>query len=151
MTCADCPKRWYCLTACPYCGWVPVPAGRTAPEMVDGDLHELDAATLAAMRGEVAKVDRHPDEVQHAMERAGHGYIIAKGAANKHEARQRAQTELREAIAWYGGTQRALGRPDSESYKRFFFAFGTDVLSAQALGRADAEALMARINSHLGR
>ncbi len=38
------------------------PAERTGPEHVDGDLFELDADTLAAMRGEVAKVDRPMDE-----------------------------------------------------------------------------------------
>jgi len=46
------------LDACPYCGEpIPAPAARTSIEFVDGDLFELDAATLAQLRGEVAKVD----------------------------------------------------------------------------------------------
>ena len=39
--------------ACPYCGHVTPPVARSSPEFVDGDLHELDADTLAAMRGDV--------------------------------------------------------------------------------------------------
>ena len=46
------------LSECPHCGTpAPAPAGRTTPEMVDGDLIELDPATLAVLRGEIAKVD----------------------------------------------------------------------------------------------
>lgn len=137
--------------ACPFCGWIPSPAGRTAPEFVDGDLLELDPETLAALRGEVAKIDRHPDEIKRMMEKAGHAYPIAKGAANRHEERQRAQTELREAIAWWAGYQRAAGRPDSESYRRFYFTFGVDVLTAQSLGRPEAEELARRVNAAIGR
>jgi superfamily II DNA or RNA helicase len=137
--------------SCPFCGWIPTPAGRTAPEFVDGDLPELDAATLAALRGEVAKVDRHPDEILRMMEKAGHAYPIAKGAANRHEERLRAQNELRDAVAWWAGHQRAAGRPDAESYRRFYFMFGVDVLTAQTLGRADAEKLAAKINETIGR
>lgn len=137
--------------ACPFCGWIPSPAGRTAPEFVDGDLLELDPETLAALRGEVAKIDRHPDEIKRMMEKAGHAYPIAKGAANRHEERQRAQTELREAIAWWAGYQRAAGRPDSESYRRFYFSFGVDVLTAQSLGRPEAEELARRVNATIGR
>ena len=42
---------------CPYCGFYPEPAGRSSPELVDGDLRELDAATLAALRGDIARID----------------------------------------------------------------------------------------------
>lgn len=137
--------------ACPFCGWVPTPAARTAPDFVDGDLFELDAATLAAMRGEVVKVDRHPDEILRMMQHAGHDYVVAKGAANRHEERMRAQTALREAVAWWGGYQRAAGRPDAMSYRLFYHTFGIDVLSAQALGRAEAETLAVRVNENIGR
>lgn len=137
------------LTACPFCGLEPVPTARTAPEFVDGDLHELDAATLAAMRGEVAKVDRSPLDVQTFMQRAGHAYPIAKGAANRHAERLDAQGALRESVALWAGYQRALGRSDREGYRRFYHRFGVDVLSAQALGRADAEVLTARVCEHI--
>lgn len=137
--------------ACPFCGWIPVPAGRTSPDFVDGDLCELDEETLAAMRGEVLKVDRHPDEIKRMMERAGHDYPTAKGAANRHAERQQAQSRLREAIAYWAGYQRHVGRPDSESYRRFYFNFGVDVLTAQSLGRQEAEQLAGKINASIGR
>lgn len=137
-------------SACPFCGWMPIPASRTSPKFVDGDLHELDEATLAAMRGEVAKIDRPASEILAAMQPI-HGYVIAKSIANKHGDRQAAQAALRDAIAWYGGVRRAAGDADSVSYRRFYHSFGTDVLSAQALGRADAEVLAERINKSIGR
>jgi superfamily II DNA or RNA helicase len=136
--------------ACPFCGWVPVPQSRTSPSFVDGDLHELDEATLAAMRGEVERVDRPASEILAAMQPI-HGYVIAKSITNKHCDRQEAQAALREAIAWYGGVRRAAGDADSVSYRRFYHTFGTDVLTAQALGRADAEELAGRINRSIGR
>jgi len=132
---------------CPYCGHVVVPALRSAPEFVDGDLAELDAETLAAMRGEVRKVDKSADSVQRGMERNSHSYIVAKGAANQHVKRQEAQEVLRDAIALWAGHQRAAGRDDSESYRRFWFNFGVDVMGAQALGRPEAEALTEKINN----
>jgi hypothetical protein len=45
---------------CPYCGHYPPPPRRSAPEFVDGDLLELDAETLAALRGEIARIDGDP-------------------------------------------------------------------------------------------
>jgi hypothetical protein len=38
------------LKVCPYCGYENVPAVRSSPAFVDGDLFELDAATLAQLR-----------------------------------------------------------------------------------------------------
>jgi superfamily II DNA or RNA helicase len=134
---------------CPWCGHIPVPAVRSGPEFVDGDLLELDAATLAAMRDEVASVDRPDREIRDGLERAGSPAIVAMGAAKQHRLRQDAQTELRNAIALWGGKQRAEGRPDSESYRRFYFRYKIDVLGAQALGRPDAEALTKRIRGDM--
>jgi superfamily II DNA or RNA helicase len=133
------------LDACPECGWAYTPSSRSSVEFVDGCLYELDPAMLATMRGEVYQVDRHPDEVLRYMQRAGHAYPIAKGAANRHEERQRAQTALREAAGVWMGYQAARGRSVSEAQRRWFYRFGIDCLSAQAAGRADAEALTARV------
>jgi len=129
------------LPACPYCGWAPLPSQRSAPEFVDGDLCELDADVLAAMRGEVAKVDREALTVQQMMERAGHSYVVAKGAANRHTERQTQQSWLRESMALWMGYQKSMGREIREAQRRFYHRFGRDVLTSQALGRADAEAL----------
>ena len=129
--------------SCPYCGHTPVPAGRSSPELVDGDLHELDAETLRRMRGEVQKLDGMPFYPANASAE------IRGAIAKNHFIRQRSQAVLRETIAAWAGWQRSLGRDDQESYRRFFFHFGVDVLGAQALRSADAEALAARIQAQL--
>jgi DNA repair protein RadD len=132
-------------SACPYCGHVPVPLGRAAPEQVDGDLHELDPAVLARMRGEVARIDGDP-VIPHGV-----AHPVGLAIRKTHIARQQAQTALRETIALWAGWQRSLQRSNSEGYRRFYWQFGTDVLSAQALGAADAETLKARIDAELNR
>lgn len=131
--------------ACPYCGHVVEPDSRSGPEFVDGDLIELDEATLKAMRGEIERIDGpayYPANASTAMR-----YGIHK----RHEARHEAQVALRASIAWWAGYQRSLGRDDSESYKRFYFAFGVDVMTAQTLGRPEALALADRVNLHIAR
>lgn len=136
--------------ACPYCGYVAQPAGRARPEQVEGDLTELDPAVLAAMRGEIARIDAPAGDIQRKMKHAGANDLAIAGATNQHRARQQAQAALREAIAWWAGYQRSMGRADSESYRRFYFAFGVDVMTAQTLGRPEAAALTENINKHIG-
>jgi DNA repair protein RadD len=135
--CAGVYERFH--PCCPYCGHMPEPAGRSSPQQVDGDLHELDPAVLAMLRGEIAKVDGPPRIPQHLEG------IAARGVFNKHMERQQAQGRLRQAIALWAGYQRQQGRSDSEGYRRFFHEFGVDVASAQALGAKDAGALEQRI------
>lgn len=141
-------ERFY--KCCPVCGYpIPEPTSRASVEFVDGDLNEIDPSTLAAMRGEVAAVDRPASEVLHMMQRAGHSYPIAKGAANRHAEKQAAQTALREAAALWMGYQQAFGRSASEAQRRWYFAMGIDCLSAMALGRADAEELTVKIHEDI--
>lgn len=134
---------------CPYCGHVEEPANRGGPEFVDGDLTELDPATLAAMRGEVARVDMDKEDAR-AEAVAKHMPLVGQMAhVKRHVVRQEAQAALRASIEWWAGYQRAEDREDPESYRRFYFMFGIDVLSAQALGTKDALALAERINGKL--
>lgn len=137
--------------ACPLCGWTPVPSGRSAPEQVDGDLIELDPETLAAMRGEVAKMQRHPDAVKRGLLMSGQPEYIAAAAAKRHGERLAAHGALADNIAAWAGVMRDLGFPDRESYRRFYYRFGVDVLTAQTLPRAEAEALNVRLGAALGR
>lgn len=149
-TCVECfsvYERVY--PACPFCGAVPKPASRSGPEFVDGDLLELDDATLERLRGQVAAVDM-PVEVYRAhLVSRNVPHVGQLAHVKRHAARQAAQSELREAIAWWAGYQRALGRPDSESYRRFFFAFGVDVMTAQTLGITEAAELTKSIKEKL--
>lgn len=132
------------LKCCPYCGFYPEPTARTAPSFVDGDLFELDAATLQAMRGEVATVDAAPVIPYHLRNTPAEGNL-----RNMHKLRQMAQAELRKTIDLWGGWQRAMGRNESESYRIFYFRYGITTLEACALGRPEAEELTIRINLDL--
>ena len=134
---------------CPYCGVEWQPAGRSRPEQVDGNLLELDPAVLAEMRGEIARIDEHPDVLRNRMTHAGAPGAAIGGAVKNHRNRQEAQTKLRDTIALWAGYQRAADRSDAESYKRFFWRYGVDVMGAQALGRAEAETLTGKIAGDL--
>lgn len=131
------------LVACPYCGTVPEPTIRSGPEFVDGDLVLMDAATLAAMRGEVARIDGAPPHLAHLSP------LAQAGAAKQHRLRQEAQRELRHSIAVWAGWQMVQGRSQQEGYRRFYHRYGVDVLSAQALGTADALALRDKVQADL--
>lgn len=135
--------------ACPFCGHKAAPAARSGPDQVDGSLVELVPSVLALMRGEIERVDMDP-EVYRAELAAKHTPKVGQLAhVKRHVERQEAQKALRASIAWWAGYQRALGRSDDESYRRFYFAFGVDVLSAQALGTKDALSLAEKVNSKL--
>ena len=135
---------------CPFCGHKAVPAARNGPDFVDGDLTELDPSKLAEMRGEIEKVDMHPEAYRAELQTKYVPQIGQHAHVKRHVERQEAQAALRHSIAWWGGYHRALGREDSEIYRRFYFAFGLDMMTAQALKTADALALAERINEHFG-
>jgi len=132
---------------CPHCGWVPVPVVRTAPEMVDGDLYELDAATLRELRGEVNKIDGA------ARIPMGVGDAIAGNIQKMHFERQQAQGNLRNTLSLWAGWKKHERHDltDREIQKMFFLAYGVDVMSAMALGRPDAEKLTAKMTEDLAR
>ena len=137
------------IPECPFCGYKEVPAVRSAPAFVDGDLCELDAATLEAMRGAISEIDKDAEQYRAELMAKRVPQIGQLAHVKRHVERQEAQKELRESIALWAGYQRAAGRPDAESYRRFWFAFGTDVLSAQALNTREATELTERINTKL--
>lgn len=131
---------------CPYCACpVPPPPARSAPEFVDGDLLELDADTLAALRGEIARVDGDP------VIPWGASPEVAGAVRKRHWERRQAQNALRNVIAWWAGLEAAQGRGESESYRRFFYRFGVDVANAQTLGTREADELAARVNAELAK
>lgn len=147
VTVRSCPK---CTAAfervhwkCPYCGYVPEPAGRSAPEEVAGDLTELSLDVLKALRGEVARIDGAARIPQHLDARA------AGAVAKQHSARQLAQAGLRTAIALWAGWRRDAGDDDREIYRRFYLTWGVDVLTAQTLNAADAAGLTVRLEASL--
>lgn len=117
---------------CPYCGHYAEPAGRSLPEQVDGDLYELSPEALARMRGEI---DKPPSE---------HPNMLIQASINaRHREAGEAQRELRAAMAEWAAGMDDLPR----AWRRFYLTYGCDVLTAQSLGRADAELLTKRIKS----
>lgn len=142
--CTECTQPYErFLPACPYCGNVPMPAGRSTPEQVEGDLVELDPEALRALRAEVARIDG-PVRMPASVTPPVRGAILR----NHHE-RAAAQKTLREAMALYGGWREHLREPLRTAHKRFFYDFGVDYLSAQALNATDASDLEARIRAKL--
>lgn len=134
---------------CPYCGFRARPEATGTIEQVEGDLIELDAAILAQLRGEVERIDAPPSVVGDRLRHAGAGEMAALGAMKNQRVRQELQAGLRDAIATWGGYQRAAGAGDSESYRRFYRHFGLDVLTAKALGKREAEILTNRIRGSI--
>lgn len=130
---------------CPYCGHYPPPPSRSAPEFVDGDLLELDAETLAALRGDIAKIDGDP------VIPWGASPEVAGAVRKRHWERQQGQAALRNVIAWWAGLESAQGRGESESYRRFYFKFGVDVANAQTLGAREAAELAERVTAELAK
>lgn len=141
VPCASVYPRY--LNKCPFCDLKPEPPSRGAPEFVDGDLFELDAAALAALRGAVAKVDgaffapRSLDQ------------YAAQATLHKHNIRFESQQKLRNVMSLWAGWQQSRGHNDSEIYRLFYHRYGIDILSAQALGRPEADALAERITQQL--
>ncbi len=145
VTCLQVYER--VLPACPYCGAKPVIGDRSAPEFVDGDLTELDPLALSRMRREVARVDMSANDYRIELNKKMCPRVALAPNVRRHIDRQQAQAGLRSAIAQWAGIWKAKGASDAESYRRFYHAFGVDVLSAMALGKDDAMALSERIDT----
>lgn len=145
------------LDACPFCHTpIPAPAQRNEPKFVEGDLLELDDATLAAMRAEIALVDGPaPDIVEmtnnyHAklarskfpqskiVGQVSEKFEEFKVQIAEHDERREAQVALREQFAWWAGYRRAEGLSDNEIYKLFYVKYGMDWLTACTVGSEQA-------------
>lgn len=126
--------------ACPFCGYKPEPAGRSLPEQVDGDLYELDPVVLATMRKEIDRVDGIVFYPQNASP------VVRNSIHKRHLERQEAQQSLRAVISLWAGQWRDIHRSsDNEIYRRFFYTFGTDIMTAQTLGANDAHDLTQKV------
>lgn len=136
--------------ACPYCGFQHVPSERSGPEFVDGDLTEIDPLTLAMMRGEVEKVDMSPEQFKQELLNKFCPMIGAIAHTKRHIEQQEVQKALRASISWWAGYQRAMGYTNDQIYRIFYFKFGIDILSAQALKTNEALALADKISFKLG-
>lgn len=132
-------ERFY--VACPYCGTVPEPAGRGAPEQVDGDLMDLDVDGLARLFAAMEYADLDDDayrldQVARNIPPIGRGTDFKR----RQEAKYRREV-LRELVAWWVGMQPAA-RDLREKHRRFFHRFGIDIGTAFTLSAKDTDALI---------
>lgn len=148
--CIECTQPYErVLVTCPWCGTKWVPASRAGPDHVDGDLFELDPQVLEVMRGEVARIDEDPLLLRDRMNHYGSPAIVVNSAVNNHTKRTEAQAILRDRIAWWAAWYHAQGQSDPEIQRRFWHMFGTDVMSAQTLGRNEATQLALRVDTQI--
>lgn len=145
-TCTECFTPYEAvLPQCPHCGYKKVPAERSAPEHVEGDLVELDLDTLKLLRGEVERIDQEFDGATMVPNHLK-GKPAEKAIQKNHIRRQEAQEQLRYNITIWAGYWRDQGNCDSTIHRRFFARFGVDVLSAQSLKAKDAGILNEKVD-----
>jgi superfamily II DNA or RNA helicase len=134
-TCMDCFAVFESFRkACPFCDYVNPPKGRSSPAEVEGDLFELDADVLAALRGEIKRIDDLP-HVPHGL-----GVPAEIAIVKRHNKRKEAQQNLRASMATWAGYYHPQLQ-DCEIYRLFYYTFKIDILTAQTLNAADAEKL----------
>ena len=97
--------------------------------------------SLARLRGAITVIDGSARIPQNASP------VVQASAIRAHHERQAAQALLRAAMAQWAGWHNADTL--ATNYKRFYYRFGVDVLSAMALGAGDAAELMGRINTDM--
>ncbi len=124
---------------CPYCSHYEPPAGRSTPDQVDGDLAELDPEALRQLANQVIRVDGAP------VFPVGVAPGVQGAIAKRHRERQEAQGALRQAMMLWGGARLAEGMSLRQAQRVFFHTFGVDVMTAQTLGRPEAEELTPRV------
>lgn len=147
-TCERCTQVYEKIyKACPYCHHIPIPTSRSLPEHVDGDLLELSPDVLEKLRGEADNAVMSGSEMYEFMKKKNPA--LAHSYADGQDKKLKAQTDLRDSIAWYAGHLRHDGASDSEIYKRFYWKFGTDIMAAQALKTKDAKQLTERVQDEL--
>ncbi len=125
---------------CPYCDYVSTPTSRATPEAVEGDLIEIDREVLEDLRRKIKKIDAAP-RVPAALSRPARASLM-----KKHARRQEVQRVLRdEIIAWSRKLEHA-GHDKSEIYRRFYYEFDIDIMTAQTLNTRDATELFKKMN-----
>ena len=130
---------------CPFCGRYMPPGSRSSPPHVDGDLAELDDATLQRLRGLAEDADLAPAEwaKRHGLEKWDR--VVANAQMKNHGYRLDAQQKLRVAMASWGARHRATGFNDAQMQRLFFLTFGISTLEAMALHAREAGVLTERL------
>lgn len=136
--------------ACPHCGFTPPITVRRTPEVVEGDMQEMDPQVLAELRGQMDRNDWTVQQVRDHFSNQGLPHVQVMAQANRHAEKQESIGALRHAMSYWAGHYTAAGETDSMIQRRFWHTFGTDVLSAQGLKRAEADKLRDKILARAG-
>lgn len=130
--------------ACPYCGWEPpLPADRSKPQFVDGDMHLYTPELLRELFGQAHKFDADSQALIPYDTSANSP--IAQRLRALHAVNKEAQAKLRAVMALYTPP----GMDERVANRRFYHTFGVDTLSAKGLTSADANELRQRILNKL--
>ena len=148
ITCSMCAYTYEATESrCPECGHVEEPTNRSAPQYVHGDLTELDAEALARLRGEVAKIDMTAEQCRASLIQHHCPPKFVWHNVRLHVKRQEVQAKLRAVMKWWWwkiGENCGCWNA-TKKHKLFYYRFGIDTCSAQALGPAEAIDLGERI------
>lgn len=143
-SCAACTRPYMAnLRACKWCGYAPEPAGRSSPEEVGGDLALLDPAVLAEMLEDARQYARSDAEAMHDIRMSNVPPIGHNMQLKAHQRDREAQRVLKENMSLWSGLMGTM--PLHEQHSAFFYIFGIDYLSAQALPSDRADALALRV------
>jgi len=137
--CPECTQPYERVnTSCPWCGHKPAPAQRSSPEFVDGDLAEMSKEALDELRKRVEDDQEKPEAVMSRMKYAGAPQVAVMSAGKNIRRKLDSREVMKSTMAeWI----KSIGEKDqSVVMKRFWFRFGTDILTAQMLtGRESLE------------
>lgn len=145
-TCPMCFMSWPRVHGrqCPFCAHEEPPKGRSRPEEVEGVLSELSPEALAGVLADINRID--------GPSPSRGNDITSKAIDKNHRLRQEAQSELRDAMArWGGAAQLIQGLTRDQAQRAFWIEFGIDVGTAQTLGRTEAENLKQKVLDGIGR
>lgn len=118
------------LGDCPFCGWLWVPAERSGPAVVEGDLELLDPTVLAQLRKAADRIHETPEQAARRV-LSKFGSPLAQDAAAKRQGEWLSvQRQLRATVEQWSGYLKHRGLDDRQIQRKFFIKFGVDILTA---------------------
>lgn len=142
MVCTQPYEAFY--KACPYCGAVHVPAGRSTPEQVEGDLMELDVEAMEKMFKQRQAANMSDEDYILGQTSRGVPPVGRPQDLKAHKANKYRREVLVNLVGWWVGMQ-PEDRTLSEKYRRFYQRFGIDIGTAFTLKAAETDKLIALI------
>ena len=147
--CKECEGYYEALhNACPYCGHTNIPEDRSLPEFVDGDLTLMDFSDLDELHKQIAQINLSENDIKLPVQA---GPLAVNSTKKNHREKQEAQELLRHTIALWSGVYKERGLDLQQRYKKFFWLFKVDVLTAQTLKTKGALKLNEALNNDINR